>query len=489
MGGDMYQRSLDNKRRKEIDAREAEAHRASMEIKGLQIGALRREDATQNELRGLRTGMADFMTGTDRAATNANLDADFEQAYQATAQGLPMPAMRGGSNLENEQALTVRRPVDVSSPDFQQGMTGLRARYALASGNMADFDNVKAAERTRVASSEDAEWARAVVSDPNGEQAVQARTFINDSSRSLAIDPPDPKTGMSTLRIIRGDRTKPVDLSPSDLARVAVGVRRLQRGDVGGLDVISAVNKDLAAAAASEFNIDMQVAGENNNTAFRAAGLANDRARLGIAQAGLRLQQNQAGRPNWQQFVGADGQPVMVDLNSVRSEGGVAQLPEGVRLPRMPETLSDAEKVAYQEAVKLIAMLPENAPPGASADIFRRFGLNPERFTGNPGLPTSARFGGGTNPPPAPTPAPTPAPAQELGLQRPGTRGEAAANIRMHQELNRQFEALPETQALMQQIADLRSLPWGARGGSQATELVGQLNAMRRDFIRQNMPQ
>jgi len=363
--------------RKAKEARDAETHQ-------LQTDALRREASTQNELRGLRTNMADFLTGTDRKASNANLDADFEQAYQATGLGLEAPAMAGGSNMANEQALTVRRPVDMSSPEFQGGLAGLRSQYALASGNMADLDAVTSAERNRITSAQDAEWAQSVISNPNGEQAVRARSFINDSSKSLSIDPPDPKTGMSTLRIIRGDRTKPVELSPADLAKIAVGVRRLQRGDVGGLDVISGVNKELAAAAAAEFEMDVGLASRNNDTAYRAAGLANDRARLGL--------QERAGR-NLQRFQNDKGEVVLVDVAGLpRDKDGTVAIPQGLKPINARPEFSFADVTARAKAlVESGAVDPDNSSVPLSLNKALQI-VQQEASTGQPYMSLADRI-------------------------------------------------------------------------------------------------
>jgi hypothetical protein len=326
MGGDMYQRVLDNKTRQEELAMKKAAEARAAEMHGLQADGLRRTASRENQLADLGMRMRDQVTGTDRAATTANLDADFDQAYQATGLGLQAPKMAGGSNAANEAALTVQRPVDVNSPQYQQGMAGLRAQYAITKGDMADFDRVQTAERTRIASADDSDYAMQVIRDPNGEAAVQARTFINNNSKTLGIDPPDPKTGMSTLRIIRGDRTKSVDVNPADLGKIAVGVRRLQRGDVGGLDVIAAVNKDLAAAAASEFNIDLDVAKANNETAGKSADLGIKRAEAGAKAAYY----NRASR-DIREFVDEKGNTVLLDASQIPVKNGQYQIPTGLR--------------------------------------------------------------------------------------------------------------------------------------------------------------
>lgn len=276
MGQTAYQRALDNQTRQEELAMKKAGEARAAELHGLQTRALGRKESQDTQLAGLRRDMVDVVGGVNRQATDSNLDADFAQAEQATAMGLQPPPMLGGSNAANEKALTVSTPVNHADRGYQSRVAGLRQQYALTSGDMADFDRVQAADKARVQSIEDSVWALKVIENPAGSEAVQARSFINDSSKTLSIDPPD-KTGMSTMRIIKGDRTTPVSVSPSDLGKVSVGVRRLMRGDVGGLDVIASVNKDLAAAAAAELGIDIKLADFNNK-------VASDRADLQVKQ-------------------------------------------------------------------------------------------------------------------------------------------------------------------------------------------------------------
>lgn len=302
LGQDAYQRAMYNKARQEElglrkakDARDAELHGMTMDEK-------RRAVARENELAGIRTEMADFMGGINRQATNAALDADFDQAYQATAQGLAMPKMAAPSNAAHEAALTVRAPVDTTSPQFQQGLAALRSRYALASGDMKDFDAVTAAERARIAAQQDSDFALQVVQDPTGEAARGARIFVNNYSRKLSSRV-DPKTGMTTFARINGDGDgyDEIKVPPADLGKLAVGYRRLQRGDIGGLDVIAAVNKDLAAVVREELKLDMEIGKANNDATYRSGQLRISQQQAdqtGAYYRGLIDARNQAGRQN-----------------------------------------------------------------------------------------------------------------------------------------------------------------------------------------------
>lgn len=335
--------------RKAKDARDAELHGMTMDEK-------RRAVARENELAGIRTEMADFTGGINRPATNAALDADFEQAYQATAQGLAMPKMAAPSNAANEAALTVRAPVDTTSPQFQQGLAALRSRYALASGDMKDFDAVTAAERARITAQQDSDFALQVVKDPTGEAARGARSFVNSNSRRLSSKV-DPKTGMTTFALVNGDGYDEIKVPPADLGKIAVGYRRLQRGDIGGLDVIAAVNKDLAAVVREELKLDMEIGKANNDANYKSGSLANDAARTSAIASNAR-----STSQNVREFVDAKGNTVLLDIAALpKNRDGSLAVPAGLRPKTARAEVTTANVIDYAKS------LVENNTPDPDA--------------------------------------------------------------------------------------------------------------------------
>lgn len=278
LGTDMFNQAERNRLLRDQEAREAEAHKQRMEEAALRTDALRRAATREQEATGLRQQLSDFTQGVDRPATNAALDADFEAANQAALRGVQLPAVRGGSNMANAEALKVTNPVDVTSAGYRQGLAGLRGRLALATGNDRDFDAIQDAERLRIQGQQDADYAKAVMTDPTGAAAKSARSFINGNSQRLSTKV-DPKTGITTFALVQGDGYEEIKVSPADLGKIAVGFRRLERGDVGGLDVIAAVNKDLAAVARDELKLQLDVGAKTNDANYKIAGLQNDAAR------------------------------------------------------------------------------------------------------------------------------------------------------------------------------------------------------------------
>lgn len=424
LGGDLYDSAERMKLAREQEARQAAESKARLEQMGLQTQQVRNALEREAELGRIRSEIGDYTTGLDRRATNQALDADFEAADQAALAGQALPPMVGGSNMANQTALGVRRQVDVNSPAYQAGLAGLRQRYALAAGDMKDFDAIGTAERARVTAAEDSRFALDVVRNPDGDAARNARVYINQQTRGFTIDPPN-KDGISTLRIIQGDRTKPVDISPSDLSKIAVGVRRLERGDVGGLDVIAAVNKDVAAAVRAEMATQLEALKVGNDASFKIGGLNNQRAEIGLRQqqvgAMADYYRNRTGMERMgsaQYFQGEDGNQYAA-IPTMGKDGLTFQTvrvnPEGIKLGGKPGARQVDPKdysMTVQNFVNAGLDLPQ-----AQMRADQLYGLTAPTKEVAASLQAlndaKARQGG-----PARASAAAPAPAPQLGLQQ-----------------------------------------------------------------------
>lgn len=376
IGADAYDMSERNKLLKQREEREARESAMRMERYGLETDNLRRAQQREADAYGIRREMNDFTQGIDRAATNKAVDDDFEAANQAALQGLALPAVRGGSNMANAEALTVRGAVDPTSRQYQAQLAGLRGRLALATGNDREFADIQNAERLRLQGIEDADYAKAVISDPFGDQAKSARAFINDKSRKLTTKVDD-KTGITTFAIAKGDTYDEVKINPADLGKIAVGYRRLERGDVSGLELISGVNKELANAVKEEMNLQLNVGGKNNEAIQRVAQMNNDTTRTQNDTARVGLQRDQLNRPqaaNLREFQNAKGEPVLVDISKLpRAKDGSIALPAGLK-PRTakPEYTPQAYASVVKDFVAAGMDLPE-----ARMQADQQFGLRP----------------------------------------------------------------------------------------------------------------
>ena len=215
------------------------------------------------------------------------------------------------------------------------------------------------------------------------------------------------------------------------------------------------------------------------------------RANLGLKERQVRAAESSAtsARRQIQVFRDRDGQIVMLDVAALPTgQDGTMRIPDGL-VPlneRSAFTEADVQKLTDQ-------ILTNNTPdpnnprqPVRDPMVARQMAL--QLLNGQQPQTLAERIiaAAGGEGPATNTPAAAPEEAPR-GLQRPGTRGEAAATNRMRVELNRQFESLPEVQALMQQIAEQRGAARGGRGNT--TELARQLATMREEFLRQNLPQ
>lgn len=373
MGQSAYQQALDNKDREARRAQEAEAHRLAMRTGGLQADALEAAAAQRRSLEGMRTEMADYQQGFNRQGFNTAADAEFDAALAASDNavraenvarkgGMPAPvaayAPPTQGNLAAEQGMRTQftQAPDITSDGFQRGMSGLQQRYALAAGDMKGFGDLQAAERQRRTNAEDAAWAVSVQNNPTGPEAVAARSYVNDKSRKLSTKV-DPKTNITSFVMTDGDSYKEIKVSPSDLGKIAIGVRRLQRGDPSGLDLIASVNKDIAAAARDDLKIDLDVGKANNEANYKLGSLNNQTEGLKIQREGVGLQRerlnaerNQILGPALNYSLGANGElvPTMTGLKFNTRTGAY----EGVSVPLtgqrgiIPSSAFDPQKTA-----------------------------------------------------------------------------------------------------------------------------------------------
>lgn len=401
MGQRAYQQGLDNDRQAKMDARQEELHRLSVAEGELRLGASRDDASRRNELAGMRTQMSDTMTGFDRPAFNQNANQDFDAQVMASENavrnenafrnaqrsndayndlpgyGAPPPPPSSSfmppaqSNASYEQGLRARatQAPDITSDPYQRQMAGMRQKYALASGDMAGFDASAAGERKRITDREDAKFAADVIKDPSGEAAVMARSFVNDQSKSLGVDT-DPKTGISTFRIIKGDKTTPIIVSPSDMGRLAVGMRRLDRGDVGGLDVISAVNKDLAAIVQEEYKLEIDVGGKNNDANYKTGSLKKQTAELDLRKQMLE-DQRQNNRNVQSRYDAANKQITPEDARKLNDLSVAIQTEnDPIKRQKLQGDFTAAQANAFSKIGRVVGLPQQRTPLDVPIDKF-----------------------------------------------------------------------------------------------------------------------
>lgn len=217
---------------------------------------------------------------------------------------------------------------------------------ALAKRDLAGYQTSLKNQREIQNGEEDSQFALSVVQDPTGEAARNARMFVNTNSRRLSSKV-DPKTGMTTFALVNGDGYDEIKVPPADLGKIAVGYRRLQRGDVGGLDVIAAVNKDLAAAVSEELKINLDIGKANNDANYKSGSLANDAARTrAVASNAQRTSQNV------REFVDAKGNTVLLDIAGLaKNPDGSLAVPAGLRPKTARAEVTTANIIDYAKSL------------------------------------------------------------------------------------------------------------------------------------------
>jgi len=303
LGSKLYQQTLDNADREARRRAEDEERALRLESARLSNDAQREAASERARLAALRQGIRDFAGGVDRQATNAALDADFNQALAASdaavanenavRQGVAAPAAAPAvaaapapmSNAQREAALTVASPVDVSSPEYRLGMNRRLADYALAAN---DIGSARALEGEGRQINEDSIFARRLKEYTGSDDQVAAtRVYLNQNSQRISIGAPD-KNGMVRLSVVRPDGEADfLKLTRQDQAKLYAAAGLMEANPTRALGMMAEVNKELAAAVAADNGLAGTLAGNANDVAGRSATISHQNAVQGNAKAAL----------------------------------------------------------------------------------------------------------------------------------------------------------------------------------------------------------
>lgn len=201
-----------------------------------------------------------------------------------------------------------------------------------------------------------------------------------------------------------GDLGKPFEV-PLSVGRKLVVGRQLADKGMGkeALTYLAGVDDNLNTIIDRYNTQQLKVAQVNNDAHYKEGSLANDAAKVGIARQHL-------NKPQWITLGDAEGNAHMVNANALPSKDGVAVLPPGMRMGKIPATLNDAQLAGLKAAHTELAQLPANAPQSAVDAVYAKYRLDPKMVGGSGGLEATGRFGGGAA-------GATPAPAKTAGLQ------------------------------------------------------------------------
>lgn len=209
-----------------------------------------------------------------------------------------------------------------------------------------------------------------------------------------------------------------------DLARV--GVYRLAGFGKESQELLRSTDKEMYDRLFQDAQLTSSTVQSGNDARSKQFGHENDQARLGMDEQRLGLERQRVGiaarsaaaagaasrRPQWVPMEDKDGKLTYVDMNNVPSNGGIAQLPEGVRSPR--RAVDHTAQVNMAKAFVESGMADPDEP-AKPLSMDKAMGMAEARMLGKPYVSASDRLldayieaknGGGTKAAPAqPKPA------------------------------------------------------------------------------------
>lgn len=156
-------------------------------------------------------------------------------------------------------------------------LNALTSQMAMLRG---DF-NTATAYRDRAISErnsrEDMRYATGIVADPKGKDAQELLKMVTQTSVPGLSPRIDEQTGIAYLEIASpSGESKQVELSGSNLMRLAQAKRKLDRGDASALEDLAAIDKGLASAAVANWKVQQDMAKFNNDARKDASGIQKD---------------------------------------------------------------------------------------------------------------------------------------------------------------------------------------------------------------------
>lgn len=301
LGGDMFsqaervrlaeeqlklQKARDARDEEEFGWRRDEAARARAQQ--AQVDSLTRQLTNPNyENTSLTTGapMSPGLRTRTEPALPENVDRLDAPMLGAGAAG-PGLRMRPAAAATVEQAPVVppglRATLDTSrAPTFNAAPTGADAeeilgRIALVKGDTAGFRTARDAARNF--REDDLFKSRIKEYTGSAEQIGSFVGFVNNNSKSVTLGQPD-KRGFADMSIVTpSGEAVFAKLSKADQAKLYAAVGLMEMNPTKALEMISGVNKELAAAVAADNNLTLNVGGKQNEVAGkRAAAIAGEK--------------------------------------------------------------------------------------------------------------------------------------------------------------------------------------------------------------------
>lgn len=141
------------------------------------------------------------------------------------------------------------------------------------------------------------DFAMGVMKNPDGEQARAMRTLVNRQGRDMSARY-DPKTGATTFDFNTpdGSNRQSVQMTPTQMAQLAYGYAKLQRGDVSGLQVLGSMDKEFAAALAADLQTSLLLNRDKREQAQLEHSVRTGERQATVAERQATTAENRAAR-------------------------------------------------------------------------------------------------------------------------------------------------------------------------------------------------
>lgn len=300
------------------DARAAELH-------NIQVKGLRAQQADADLVRGARDELLSaerdgIQTGSVRglAAPSQKMLFQGQGGYGRGAAAVKEAAGDYGREMRRF-GMPAEAAGDYDASEVGQraagkrDIVGLRKSLALAKGDDAGYASARADESKLNIDDRFKANVEKLAKDPK--YAEELFSYVNEDGQ-LPFTVSEGKDGFLNLHIVKpGGKAVPVTLNRAQREQLVLGAAHIEEGDTAtGLAIIGAINKDMAAALKSRFEMTLDGARTANDVTYKRGALADARARTRIAgeEADRRAAQEKwdVKNPQTQYRVGPDGRPV-----------------------------------------------------------------------------------------------------------------------------------------------------------------------------------
>lgn len=370
LGQNAYQQGLDNKDREGIRKRQDEEFQ------------WRAEDRARlsKDREGIDTAIKSFQ------ATQGGI-------YDGTQAKFDSPMVGGEMGPQMEPAMPNPamglKPRAPTALETNQGLAGIAGaqRDVNAMGRLAtEAGTLRIDQKFNDA-------MKAYKGDPD--QIGSTIQYVNGNSKSLTMGAPD-KNGLVRMSIVTPDKNAEfIKLSKQDQAQLYAAGSIMSDDPKRALEIMSGINKNMAAAFAAENGLTKLLADNTNDVSTKSASMsndakrtANDTARVGIAAGAAKRAAENDRLGKLMPFVDANGQPTFGEAAMVGGQPTIrpVNVTGGLRMP--PAQPSRAQEAALKTYYESVAGMPE-APQAQRDKLAAQLGIT--QFVGGGG---GLSFGG-----------------------------------------------------------------------------------------------